>query len=272
MQNYALYCGAPSCARGQRQHTIIIAALVSLLALASMSFAVDVPNGTWSGTIDLPGTSFVSGALSFDGSNFATPGSPPTTTAEATMAAFAPQAYANAHFEILSGFSSLSTTVFDDDISGTISLNDYFVATIGSGSFRIITDGQVLVTGSFTSASLEGEIGATTGTLSSQNTNGLSLTSGPGFDFDNTQVQSIVAQQLNAAISSVPGGGFGASGGSLSAGPGSVFTGASLSAFGLSDMDMNINGDFEVVPEPTTLALLGMGTLAMIRRRSRKQN
>jgi hypothetical protein len=242
-------------------------AAVALLALgilfaSSSARAVVVPPGPHTFDGSLPGNAFVS----FDGTKFVTPALAPTNTLGVSIDSGAlHQNYPLSEFHIDSGFLVTSSFVFD--LGGTIASGDAIFSSVGSGAFHIDDAFGIILSGSFSNGTFTSAVGATAGSLSSSNINGLVLTPGPAFTFDTSSVSSIAASPtgFSISLSSIPGGVAVTS----PTGPG-PFIPVTLSPFVLSNGSTVVSGTMTVVPEPSAIILMGFGTMSLALRAYRR--
>jgi hypothetical protein len=250
---------------------LAIATVVFLLLVApGTARAVIVPAGSHTFDANLPGNAFVA----FDGTKFSTPALPPTSTLGVSIdGGLLFQGYPSTSVTIISGFSVTSVYVMDPTLSGSIAPGDAVFGSIGPGAFSISDGVGVILTGSFTSATLTSAVGATAGSLTASTINGLVLTPGPAFTFDTTFVSAIAPSPagFSISLSSIP---LGVS--AVPAGPPiGPFIPASLLPMAPSSGSTVVSGVMTVVPEPSTLTLgaLGLiGTMAIAIRKRRRAN
>jgi hypothetical protein len=250
----------PGRAPYSRHAAALVMALVmfSLIFSPAVAWAVIVPAGSYTFDGNLPGNGFVS--LIFDGINtrLVTPALAPTATFGVAINPGAlQQNYPLSSFHITGGFNVTSAFVFD--AGGTISVGDPIFASIGSGSFDFTDTFGTILSGSFTSATFTTAQGATAGSLSTSDINGLVLTPGPAFTFDTSFVSSIALAPtgFSISLSSIPGGV------TASGPPAGLFIPATILPFSPSSGSAVVSGAMTVVPEPGTLALLSFGALAL---------
>ena len=261
--------------RGPLSLPALSIALLMLLASvwSSSALALPVPPGTYPFDANLPGAGFIS----YDGSIFSTPVTPPTSTMGMLINS-GTQNYPLTSLSITGGgFSFLPNTLyaFDADNSSSVNNGDPIFGSIGSGSFSISDNVDLIISGVFASATFTSTVGATAASISTSDSNGLALTAGPSFVFDSTFVTainnpvgfSISLSATNGAVNATYNGGtiFG------------QFYPIDLGSFGPSTGSTVVSGSAVVVPEPGTLALLSFGLLALatpairrLRRKSRR--
>jgi len=235
-------------------------AAVALFALGivfanSSALAVVVPAGPHTFDGNLPGIAFVS----FDGTEFVTPALAPTNTFGVSIGPGALlQDYPLSAFHIDSGFHVTSSFVFD--AGGTVLPGDAIFSSIGPGAFHISDTFGIILSGVFANATFTSAEGATAGSLSSSNINGLVLTPGPAFKFDTSFVSSIAASPtgFSISLSSIPGG----VDVTPHSGPG-PFIPVTLLPFVPSSGSAVVSGAMTVVPEPSAIVLMGFGTMAL---------
>ena len=247
---------------------LAIATVVFLLLLApGTARAVIVPAGPHTFDANLPGNGFVS----FDGTKFITPASPPKTLGVSIDGGALFQPYPLSSLTITSGFAVTSLYVVDP--GGIIAPGDPIFGLVGPGTFSISDGLGVIMTGSFASGTWTSAVGATAGSLSASDINGLVLTPGPAFTFDTSYVSSIapLPTGFSISLSSIPLGVA-----AVPAGPPiATFIPATLLPFGPSTGSTVVSGVMTVVPEPSTLTLgaLGLiGTMAIAIRKRRRAN
>jgi hypothetical protein len=245
---------------------VAIGLLVFSLAFArGNAWATVVPPGPHAFDGSLPGSAFVA----FNGTSFVTPAVAPTATFGVSIdAGVLHQDYPLSSFHIGSGFAVTSAYVLD--AGGTVNPGDPIFASIGPGSFDVTDSAGTILSGTFTSATFTSTVGATAGSLSASNVNGLVLTPGPAFTFDTSYVSSILALPtgFGISLSSIPGGVA-----AVASGPPVLpFIPASILPFALSSGSSTVSGVMTVVPEPSTATLLGLGALgAYVLARKRRR-
>ncbi len=162
--------------------------VLSMVFAPGSAWAVIVPPGPHTFDGNLPGNAFVS----FDGTSFLTPGVAPTATFGVSIDGGAlQQNYPLSSFNITGGFGVTSAYVFDSIPNGLVDVGEAIFGSIGPGSFNITNGVGVILSGFFASGTLTSAFGATAGSLSASNINGLVLTPGPAFTFDTSSVISI---------------------------------------------------------------------------------
>ena len=239
---------------------VIALVAIAVLSSASSAFAVIVPAGPHTFDANLTGTAFVG----FSAGSFLTPVVPPTNTFGVSIDAGAfLQNYPVSSFHIDSGFAVTSSFVFDPTVTPIVTGESVF-SSIGPGTFHISDLAGTILTGTFSSASFTSAVGATAGSLSSSNINGLVLTPGPAFTFDTSSVSAIAPTPtgFSISLSAIPGG---VSVAPL--GPLATFTPVTLLPFALSSGSTVVSGAITVVPEPSAFCLAALAGLMFAGRR-----
>lgn len=207
----------------------------------------------------------ITGVAAFDGTNIVSLGGIDTFTITDGISA----AFVNSHFDITSGFALTGTPLITDSNGSSSADNgDLVSASLGAGTFQIVSPAGVLVTGSFSSAGLNTTVGSTAVTINSANVRGLDLTPGPVLQSLGI-LDFIPSESFALSITGISPG--------VQIGPATLlFPGhynAALLPFGVNQTP-STSGSVdlvagEVVPEPASLSLIGLGALAAIGRRRR---
>jgi hypothetical protein len=238
---------------------LALALLIGLCAIVAPRSAVAIIVGPGPHNFDgnLPGQAFVE----YNGTSFTTPAVLPTAVFGVIVdGGITPQLYPGTSFSITGGFTIIDAFAFDSDANG-VDFGDPLFGTIGPGTFEFNNGVGLIVGGSFLTATLNSTVGSTAGSLSASDINGLVLTPGPAFTFDTSFVSSIdlIPTGFGISLSSIPIGVAAAAAGPA-VGP---FIPVTLASFGLSTGSAVVSGRINVVPEPSSMALLGLGILAL---------
>jgi hypothetical protein len=253
----------------RKRRAVVIAGLmvaVAVLAIATPASADPVPIGTFEyessfADIHTP----ISGMAGFDGTSFFTPGpGTPIDLLELHVHPGIEVVYPGVVFSIDSGFVALSTLVVDSNASGAADFGDDVFTSLSGGSFSFTQAGDLLLGGTFDSATFTAKWGGRSGGLITSDPGGLDLFPGPAFVFENgTHVESIMDPEgFSLGLSSIPLPGVTTSAGVMLT-P-TIFL-ADLSPFAISNGSVTTSGEMTVIPEPSTMvtALLGVAGLAL---------
>ena len=247
-------------------------ACVAVLLSAAPLAAENVPPGDYSYDSDFADVNSpppITGIAGFDGSNFFTPGvGSPIDTFRVVLSGGLTPTFPDVIFSIDSGFEALGTIVIDVNLTGMIDAGDDVSTRVGPGTFSFTLGGQLLLGGSFDSASFTAKFGGASGALVTSVPGGLDLFPGPAFQFDGgTFVEDIFGQEgfaINLTSIPEPFVATGLPGIEVFDGPPAIFT-SNLLEFGVSNGSVNTSGMMTVgIPEPSTLALGLVSLLGLV--------
>jgi hypothetical protein len=182
-----------------------------------------------------------------------------------------PFVFPNSHFEVTSGFAVATALVTDTNGNNAADPGESVDAQIGPGTFDIVNGAGVVLHGVFAGATLNTAIGSTSVTINTSFSSGnLSLTAGPVMvaNLGSLAFQGSESFALNIVGIASPG---------VQVGTSSVlypgYLSASLLPFAVNQSPSSsgsIDLRAELVPEPASLGLIGLGVAAAFGARRRK--
>ncbi|MEX0937474.1 MAG: PEP-CTERM sorting domain-containing protein [Pirellulales bacterium] len=249
------------------RRALVVAGLmvaVAVLAIATPASADPVPIGTFAYESNFADVRTpISGMAGFDGIAFFTPGAgTPIDLFELAVSPGIEVVYPGVVFSIDSGFVALSTLVVDSNASGGADFGDDVFTSLGGGSFSFTQGGDLLLGGTFDSATFTAKWGGRSGGVITSDPGGLDLFPGSAFIFEGgTHVDAILDPEgFSLGLASIPLPGVTTTAGVMLA-P-TIFA-ADMLPFGVANGSVNTSGELTVIPEPSTMAMTVLGVVGL---------